>query len=146
MLSHRRHSLCGVCKETGEVRRVVRRPYHREAYSTVFTGESKTHASHHDACDINKIVAQYHRTNTLPAGKKPGVFADVTHLQEDLTNAINKSRETISRAQDNGRKIDAARKEQAKADAAAKREAEANSAASPAVTSAAAAAPKSDAK
>lgn len=146
MLSNRRHALdCrSVCKETGEVsfHRVVRHPFHREAYGTKFCGESKTHASHAESCDINRIVASYMRTGNLPPSKGQGAYADVTGLQGDLTTRINESRETIAKAEENGRKIDAARKESAKAEAAAKPSAKANDAASDAVAPAAAAAPK----
>lgn len=86
--------------ETGEVIR-FRLPWMRQALVTdVLSDECRVHASHKDACDVNNILKRYERTGILPQAKKAPQFADVTHLQVDLTTAINRSRETMAKTKE----------------------------------------------
>lgn len=70
-------------------------PMSRRRIQTVIVGESMTHQSAADSCDVNQIMARYDRTGVLPPSARQGVFADVTSLQVDLTEAVNSSRATI---------------------------------------------------
>lgn len=63
----------------------------RLAYHTV--GESKTRQADKQAADINAIVDRFNRTGQLPPAKTQPMYADVTGLQGDLTESVNKSRE-----------------------------------------------------
>lgn len=76
----------------------VRHPYERARVTTIFTGESMTHQSHADSCDINNIIRKFDRTGVLPPSTRPEQYADVTGLQGDLTERINTSREILDKA------------------------------------------------
>ena len=76
----------------------VRMPYDRDRVSTVFEGESMTHQSHAESCDINAVINRYMDTGFLPPGMDGGVYADVTELQGDLTDLINRSKAVIADA------------------------------------------------
>lgn len=89
--------------ETGEIRFFHRHPYARERVQTQIIGESMTHQSHHDGCDVNQIMARYSRTGEMPPGR-PGQFADVSNLQGDLTTLIEKARETSAEVKRRSRK------------------------------------------
>lgn len=65
----------------------------RERTRTLIEGESRTHQSFQAACDINAILARYEQGIPLPQSSGDGMFADVTGLQVDLTEAIERSRE-----------------------------------------------------
>lgn len=58
-----------------------------------FTGDpGKTDQSQAKECDINNIVATYHKTGVLPQGRDSGVFADVSDApsyQDALQVVIN---------------------------------------------------------
>jgi hypothetical protein len=74
----------------------IRSPLDRPHLKTLVEGVSKTEQSHKDKCCINRIMDSVSRTGVLPlnpTGREPQ-YADVTHLQGDLTNLINKSRDT----------------------------------------------------
>lgn len=72
--------------------------YQRVRTPSIIKGESRTHQSHKDETDVNTIVARYQRTGELPPnprGLEP-TFEDVTGLQQDLTEAYNKSIEVTT--------------------------------------------------
>lgn len=71
----------------------IRHPFSRYRFVSECVGESMTHQSHADACDINNILKRYESSGVMPTGRSDGQFADVTGLQGDLTEQINKSRE-----------------------------------------------------
>lgn len=85
--------------DTGEVLR-HRLPWMRERCPTEFIGESKTHQAHKDSCDVNKILKRYERTGQLPPATRQPQFIDCTPLQGDLTDSINKSRETLQKTKE----------------------------------------------
>jgi hypothetical protein len=98
----------------------VRKPWERVRCYTPIVGESRTHQSHKQSCDINHIIRKYDNTGLLPDGRGPGQYADVTHLQEEqLDTMITRSRETLDQA---GRELT----EKQKAAAAAEKERVAN--------------------
>lgn len=78
--------------------RIVRKPFDRERLFTKFEGESRTQIADQTSCDVNMIMSRFQRTGVLPDGKGPGQYADVTELQNDITDAINKSRQVIADA------------------------------------------------
>lgn len=107
--------------DTGEVLR-FRKPWMRERSGFACVGESMTHQSHCETCDINRIVGTYVATGILPEGRDDGQYGDVTELQGDLTENINRSWETLGTLKE---RIDAEKREkreaaeaQAQADAA----------------------------
>jgi hypothetical protein len=72
---------------------VMRHPFQRDRTITEISGESMTHQSHKDACDVNNIVRKFDNTGIIPVGNGPGQYADVTALQGDLTEMQNHSLE-----------------------------------------------------
>lgn len=48
--------------------------------STVFKGESKTEQSHRDKCNINSIVARFHKTGQLPPATATPHYGDFTQV------------------------------------------------------------------
>lgn len=75
-----------------------RHPNSRIRIQTFVVGESMTHQSHAESCDINNIISRYENTGYLPEATTSAQFADVTGLQVDLTEAINNSRSIVSAA------------------------------------------------
>lgn len=78
--------------------KAVRNPYQRHRVQTPIFGESMTHQSHAESCDINNIIRRYDNTGTLPPAAREAQYGDVTDLQVDLTERINTSRETLDKA------------------------------------------------
>lgn len=74
---------------------VFRHAQSRMRIQTFIVGESMTHQSHADSCDINSILSRYEATGVLPPARHAPQYADVTGLQVDLTDAINRSRDVI---------------------------------------------------
>lgn len=75
----------------------TRRDYwHRAKYLTIPEGESLTMEMPDHETDVNEIVSRFERTGYLPTSDRIPQYGDVTHLQEDLTVALEKSRSTIS--------------------------------------------------
>jgi len=101
---------------------VVRSWHQRERVVADISGESMTHQSFAEECDINRILRRYSETGYLPPSDGRGVFADVTALQRDFTTAINESNAVI---QDANVKVKERRKKAKEdADAQAKKDAE----------------------
>lgn len=88
--------------------KTVRHPFERHRTPTIILGESMTHQSHAEACDINNIIRRFDRTGALPPATRPEQYADVTGLQGDLTERINSSREILDKA---GRAVEQRREE-----------------------------------
>lgn len=78
--------------------KTVRHPFDRVRTPTIILGDSKTHQSHAEACDINHIIRRFDRTGVLSPETRPAQFHDVTALQGDLTERINQSREVLDTA------------------------------------------------
>jgi len=77
----------------------VRRPWQRHRLITEITGESRTHQSHAESCDINHIIRRFDNTGLLPDGRGPGQYEDVTHLQNKQTDElILESRKSLETA------------------------------------------------
>jgi len=107
-MSKREHDECGP---------YVRRPWERHRTITVVEGESKTDTSFGNETNINKIIARFSRTGILPAdqGGQPQ-YADVTHLQKDLTEIIEDGRAAEQRVLNANRELEHAKKEKIKAE------------------------------
>lgn len=67
---------------------VIRHPFQRDRTTCNCGGESLTHQSHKDACDVNNIVRKFDNTGIIPVGKGEGQYGDVTALQRDLTEQL----------------------------------------------------------
>lgn len=74
----------------------IRKPYERQRLITVVEGESATDQSFGNDTDVNRIVARFARTGILPdANSAQAQYCDVTNLQADLTELIEKGREAM---------------------------------------------------
>lgn len=80
------------------VPRRVRRDFERLRLQCVIDDESRTVQSEKDLTDINNIVARFDREGVLPPGKGPGQYMDVTALNADLMDVIERSEEIIDQA------------------------------------------------
>lgn len=68
----------------------IRKPYDRVRVIKDLSGQvKKTDASQGNDTNINNIVARFKRTGELPEGA-PGEYCDVSALQGDLTELIQK--------------------------------------------------------
>jgi len=81
--------------ETGETKFYIRRPLWRERVQHIVEGESLTHQSHAESCDVNNIIRRYERTGELPPARRPPQYGDVTSLQGDLTERHEAAKEVI---------------------------------------------------
>lgn len=78
---------------TGEVL-PFRMPMSRYPEKTVPEGESMTHQSHFESCDINRIVSRFQVYGELPVVKGNPQYGDVTNLQaKTLTEHIETARQ-----------------------------------------------------
>lgn len=77
----------------------VRPPWARVRFQTVNEEPSMTQQSHFDQTDVNAIVARFERTGVMPPPMRPGQYADVTGLQGDFTEILNRSEKMILDAQ-----------------------------------------------
>lgn len=75
----------------------VRRPGTRVRQVFCPVGESMTQQQHKDQTDVNAIVERFERTGSLPPNMGQGQFADVSELQGDLSDLINRSRDIQQR-------------------------------------------------
>ena len=104
-------------REPEECGPYVRRPWERHRTITLVEGESKTDTSFGNETNINKIIARFSRTGILPAdqGREPQ-YADVTHLQKDLTEVIAEGRAAEARVLAANRELQNAKQEQKEAE------------------------------
>lgn len=94
----------------------MRHPAQRVRVTYTCEGESMTHQSHAETCDINNIIRRYDNTGLLPDGRGPGSYADITQLQnKTFAEQIVESRDVLDKA---GKAIEA--KKQKEREAAAK--------------------------
>lgn len=77
-----------------EYNNVLKRRYPHQTLRLQYADDSPslTQNSHHDATDINAIIARYQRTGLFPPNNTHGQYADVTGLQGDLTEMINQAK------------------------------------------------------
>lgn len=75
--------------------RRLREQHVRERFRTDVIGESRTHQSHAQSCDVNWIISRYERTGELPRTKHDGVYADVSALGGDLMEQALRARDVI---------------------------------------------------
>lgn len=78
--------------------RIVRLPHHRLRVQSVQGGESMTDETWQEATDVNRIIAQYHRTGKLPEPRCKPVYGDVSQLQGDLTERLQWANSQIEMA------------------------------------------------
>lgn len=78
----------------------MRPRYHSMRVITFTEGETMTQQSHKDQTDVNAIVARFDRTGYMPPEKGQRQYGDVTALQGELTDLIEKSRSDIKKARD----------------------------------------------
>lgn len=76
----------------------IRPPWCRVRHQFVTTDVSRTVESPGNDTDVNNIVERFKRTGSLPIADTQPQYADVTGLQGDFTELINKSRETTRKA------------------------------------------------
>lgn len=76
--------------------REVRMPFERMRVYTPTAEDGRTQQSFAEDCDINAIIRRFDRDGVLPTGRGPGVYGDVSELNDDLVNLINYSKETLS--------------------------------------------------
>lgn len=84
----------------GEVIRRQRKPWARERLVTVVEGESATAVHMLQETDINNIVEKFHRTGLMPPANRDAQYGDVTALQGDLTETLNKTAATLQTVSD----------------------------------------------
>lgn len=104
--------------ETGEVQLELPlffSPFHRRRVTKKFTIPSKTHQSHAESCDVNRIIDQYARTGQLPPETRQKQYGDVSNLNKPMG-------ELVADAKEVGEKIAAAKKEVASKKAAKNKE------------------------
>lgn len=75
-----------------------RKPMSRISVSVDFSHEeSMTHQAHAESCDVNNVIGRYARTGQLPPSTRQAQFADVTHLNKDLTTLYEDMQELSGR-------------------------------------------------
>lgn len=72
----------------------IRKPRSRERLITQTSGDSKVQDGFGNDTDVNRIVERFTRTGIMPTATREGQYADVSGLQEDLTDLIAKQRQT----------------------------------------------------
>lgn len=77
----------------------VRPRWCRERRMEDFGTESSVQQGFGEQTNINEIVKRFQRTGFMPPQREP-IYADVTGLQGDLTELIERSRETIRIAEE----------------------------------------------
>lgn len=74
-------------------RPTIRKPWERQRVITPVGETSCTDTSFGNDTDINNIVARFARTGQMPPPQKEPKYADVTGLQGDLTEMLQKGKE-----------------------------------------------------
>ena len=75
------------------VPKTIRSCYHRARHVTEILGESCTQATDGNTTDVNKIMARFTRTGILPEATREGQYADVTDLQGDITEILERGKQ-----------------------------------------------------
>lgn len=99
----------------------MRKAWERERCPTPMKTESVTDQTAAGETDVNTIVQRFQRTGHLPPGKGPGMYADVSEIQGDLTERLIWAKEQVDNLE-TAIQIRAAKEEQEKAEAAKKLE------------------------
>lgn len=92
----------------------VRKPWARERLITKVEGESLTVQDPGQDTDINHIVARFDRTGVLPSPKVEAQYGDVTALQGDPLQLMEKAREIDGKVE--AAKVELAERAKAKQD------------------------------
>jgi LytS/YehU family sensor histidine kinase len=58
----------------------VRSTFDRQRVQFATSGESATHQSHKEACDIHNMIRKYDNTGLLPDGRPPGSYVDCINM------------------------------------------------------------------
>lgn len=74
----------------------VRPPFSRLRVQVVPVGDSLTLQSEASACDINEIIARYDQSGFLPAARMEPQYGDVSELNGDFGELLNKSMAALS--------------------------------------------------
>ena len=73
----------------------IRRYWERCRTITKIEGESRTQATDGNETDVNKIMARFTRTGHMPLATKEAQYADVTELQSDMTEILERGRQAF---------------------------------------------------
>lgn len=95
----------------------VRHPLSRERLVTQTYGDSKVQDGFGNDTDVNRIVERFTRTGFMPKAQREPQYADVTDLQEDLTDLIAKQRETQNQIREVQQSIEDKKQKQRESDA-----------------------------
>ncbi|AXL14433.1 internal scaffolding protein [Microviridae sp.] len=91
----------------------IRKPWERHRLITEFEGETKTDHSFGNETNVNKIIERFSRTGIMPADQgRQAQYADVTHLQKDLTELIQDGRDAAKRVAEAQAELKNAKREQ----------------------------------
>ena len=95
----------------------IKKPWerHRE-HPDLGDNVSMTDKSAGNDTDVNKIVARFSRTGQLPEGQGQGQFADVTHLQGDLAEMLDRGKDAAKELEELRKKDELTKAEQAEKD------------------------------
>jgi hypothetical protein len=91
--------------DTGELVKLGCKPYVRPYWARVRkqkfnTQPTMTDNAHKDLTDINNVVKRYLRTGALPATpNKQEMYEDITHMQGEFTEVINRGKELMEKAE-----------------------------------------------
>lgn len=82
--------------ETEDVDVYIRKQNARPRHCKMITpGENPVDQGHKDNCNINNIVNRYRRDGYMPPNTRgPGTYQDVSEIQGDLTEVLQKAGET----------------------------------------------------
>jgi len=87
---------------------IIRKPWERQRVVVDLADQQKqTDDSQGNDTDINNIVARFARTGVMPEPQTPGEYADVTALQGDLTEIIEKGKQAQAELAEAKRKHEA---------------------------------------
>lgn len=82
------------------VRPRIRKPWERERTYTKTYGESRTQTVFGNETDVNAIMARFTRTGIMPPARGEPQYADVTELQQDMTEALEAGKQAQIRYTD----------------------------------------------
>lgn len=70
--------------------RTIRKTFDRERVQFATKGESMTHQSHQQECDINHIMAKWQKTGVMEhVNRYQGDYADFTNMPQDYQDSMN---------------------------------------------------------
>ena len=77
-----------------------RGPFEPLRVPLIVEGESMTDTSHGNDTDVNNIIARFDRTGQLPGNPGTGQYVDVSALNADLTELLEKQRSALKELED----------------------------------------------